>query len=168
MNVMIESLRKSWRDSSAPLYRRWMLLSASEQRALRILGGFLALVVFIFGIWMPSHRAAAEARATYENNRQLLLWMQSAASRLDSTSVPSAGGSVLAAVSNQALASGLALSRIEPEGDARVRVWLEKADFNLVAGWLGKLAGQGVRLDEVQVEKQADGSGVSGRFVLSR
>ena len=168
MNAGIENIRRSWNESTAPLRQRWMQLSGAEQRALRLLGGFLAVVVFVYGIWLPSQHAAESARATYENSRELLLWMQSAAARLEGGPASAAGGSVLAVVSNQASSSGLALSRIEPEGDTRVRVWLEKADFNLVAGWLGKLAGQGVRLDEVQVEKQGEGGGVSGRFVLSR
>lgn len=167
MNAIMESLRKSWQESAAPLRQRWLLLAPSEQRALRILGAFLGIVVFIYGVWLPSRHAAENARAAYENNRELLAWMQTAAKHLEGGSA-AASGSILGVVSNQAAASGLALSRIEPEGDARVRVWLDKADFNVAAGWLGKLAGQGVKLEEVQIEKQGDGSGISGRFVLAR
>jgi len=80
---------------------------------------------------------------------------------------PAAGGSVLGTANALAGSSGLALSRVEPQGEDGVRVWIERADFNAVAGWLGQLVAQGVRIDEAQVERRPEG-GVSGRFTLTR
>jgi general secretion pathway protein M len=81
--------------------------------------------------------------------------------------ISDSGESVLGAVNSVAGGAGLALTRIEPEGEAAVRVWIERADFNTIASWLGQLGTRGIVASEMQVEKQSTG-GVSGRFTLSR
>jgi type II secretory pathway component PulM len=166
MSGFLADLRRGWEESTAPLRQRWLLLAPPEQRALRILGIFLLVVGLVYGIWLPSLHAAQAARQGYEHGRDLRLRMDAVAAQLAGNPA-AAGGSVLGLASSQAAAQGLTLSRIEPDSDALARVWVEKVDFNVVAGWLDKLAAQGVRLQEVQVEKQGDG-GVSGRFVLAR
>jgi general secretion pathway protein M len=158
------SLKQSWAEAMAPLRQRWALLEEREQRALLILG--IALFLFLlWGFWMASHRAALKAEQQLTQARAVLRELQQAAPAAGNLAV--AGGSVLRAASDAAAAGGLALNRIEPEGETRVRVWLEKADFNAVATWLAALSRQGIRVEEAQVEKLADG-GVSARLALAR
>lgn len=167
MSAVLENLRQSSREALAPLRQRWLLLAPREQQALRLLGIFAALLILVYGLWLPSRHAADNARSRYESNRDLLLLMQANNGHLQAGGSV-ATGSVLALASDTASGSNLSLSRIEPEGDDQVRVWVEKADFNAVASWLARLASQGVSLREAQVERQSDGNGVSARFVLSR
>lgn len=165
----MKSMLKQWQAALAPqllpLRRRWQQFEPREQRALQVLGVAVLLTVLVFGLWLPSHRAAVRVQQSYENNRQLLLWMQDNAAQV--RRAPEAGGSVLGTANALAGSSGLALSRVEPQGEDGVRVWVERADFNAVAGWLGQLVAQGVRIDEAQVERRPEG-GVSGRFTLTR
>lgn len=164
-----DGLRQSWRESTAPLRQRWLLLAPREQNALRILAVFAALLILVYGLWLPSRQAAAKYRQQYEKHRELLVLMQNNSQQLrHAGSTGGGGGSILGAVSGTAVASGLTLSRIEPEGDGQVRVWLERADFNRIAGWLASLAAQGITLKEAQAEKQGDNNGVSARLMLSR
>lgn len=163
MSVMT-SLRQSWQEATAPLLQRWTLLQEREQRALLMLGTAL-LAFLLWGLWLGSHRAAQKAEQQHTAARLLLRELQALAPAAATGAV--AGGSVLRTTSDAAAASGLSLGRIEPEGEGRVRVWLEKADFNAVAGWLAALSQQGIRLEEAQVEKQAEG-GVSARLSLAR
>lgn len=167
MSEFISSLQQSWQEAVAPLRQRWLMLSSRDQQLLRVLGVLIAIVVLVYGIWLPSHRAAQQARILYEQNRELIMLIQSNAGHAR-TQVAAAGGSLLAVASDAAGSGGLALSRIEPEGDAQVRVWVERADFNTVAAWLAKLSAQGISVQEAQAEKQGDGHGVSARFVLTR
>ena len=161
---LLTSLRQSWQEAAAPLLQRWTLLQEREQRALLLLGAAL-LAFLLWGLWLGSHRAAQKAEQQLTASRLLLRELQQAAPA--GATGAFAGGSVLRTASDAATASGLALGRIEPEGDGRVRVWLDKADFNAVAGWLAALSRQGIRLEEAQVEKQAEG-GVSARLSLAR
>lgn len=159
------SLKQSWAEAVAPLRQRWALLEEREQRALLVLG--VALAGFLlWGLWMASHRAALKAEQQLVQARAVLRELQQASSAGNGMAV-AGGGSVLRAASDAAAAGGLALNRIEPEGETRVRVWLEKADFNAVATWLAALSRQGIRVEEAQVEKLAEG-GVSARLALAR
>ncbi|HET8731769.1 MAG TPA: type II secretion system protein M [Moraxellaceae bacterium] len=159
-----ESMRTSWAEALAPLRQRWAVLESREQRALGILA--VALVVFaLWGLWAVLHGAAVKAEARLEANRALLGQIQRLAP--SAASMSGGGASVLRAASDAAAAGGLSLGRIEPEGDGKVRVWLEKADFNAVARWLATLSTQGIRVEEAQVEKMAEG-GVSARVALAR
>lgn len=162
MNTL-DSLRQSWQEASAPLRQRWALLEEREQRALGLLA--VALLVFLlWSIWLVSHGAALKAEAQLTTHRGLLRELQVAA---PAGAVAAGSGSVLRAASDAAAAGGLALNRIQPEGEGKVRVGLDNADFNAVARWLATLSAQGVRLEEAQVEKQAEG-GVSARLTLAR
>jgi general secretion pathway protein M len=166
MKAFLVQLDNQWQESTAPLRKRWVQLAPRERLSVTVLGVCVLLTILVFGIWMPSHRAAEKARMAHDSNRELLLWMKANADR--ARSVPSASGeSVLGAVNGAAGTVGLALSRIEPEGDQAVRVWVERGDFNTVAKWLAQLSASGIVATEAQVEKQATG-GVSGRFTLSR
>lgn len=158
----LASLRQSWQEATAPLVQRWALLQEREQRALAVLGAF-ALAFVLWGLWLGSHRAAQKAEMQLASSRALLRELQQSAP----VAATAGGGSVLRVASDAAAAGNLALSRIEPEGEGRARVWLEKADFNAVAAWLATLSAQGIRLEEAQVEKLADG-GVSARLALAR
>jgi general secretion pathway protein M len=166
MSELVANLKQSWQESIAPLRQRWLLLAPREQQMLRVLGIFAAILLLVYGIWLPSRHAAENAQRQYESNRELLMQLQASGTAVHSASAM--GGSLLGNVSTAAGGSGLTLARIEPEGDSQVRVWVEKADFNTVARWLATLSAQGLRLQEAQVEKQSEGSGVSARLVLVR
>lgn len=166
MSEFVSHLKQSWQESMAPLRQRWRLLAPREQQMLRVLGIFGALLLLVYGIWLPSRHAAENAQRQYESNRELLMQLQASGSVVHNP--VAMGGSLLGNVSAAAGNSNLTLSRIEPEGDSQVRVWVEKADFNAVARWLAVLSSQGLRLQEAQVEKQSEGGGVSGRLVLVR
>jgi general secretion pathway protein M len=161
---MLTNLRQSWQEAVAPLHQRWALLQPREQRALGIAGGVVALLILVYGLWLPSRHAAQKAQTNYEARRTLLQQLQA---RSGPAAATGQGGSLLRVASDTAAASQLALSRIEPEGDGGVRVWLDKADFNAVAAWLAALAAQGVKVEEAQIEKQVEG-GVSARLALTR
>lgn len=160
----LTGLRQSWQEAVAPLRQRWLLLPPREQVALAVAGATAALLFLVFGLWRPSHEAAQKAEARYAAAR-VLLELQRQAGPVGAPGT--GGGSVLRTVSDAAASRQLLLSRMEPEGEARVRVWLDKADFNAVAAWLAALAGQGIRVDEGQVERLPEG-GVSARLVLAR
>lgn len=166
MKAFLVQASSQWQESIAPLRKRWLQLDSREQMVVLALAILLAVVFLVFAVWMPSHKGAEKARAEYESNRQTLLWIQANADQVRSSSAGS-GGSVLGDVNSSAGSNGLVLSRVEPEGDATVRVWIEQADFNKVAAWLSQLKSQGVSIGEAQIEKKETG-GVSGRFTLSR
>jgi general secretion pathway protein M len=165
MKAFIGSLQQGWQEFAAPWRQRWLALEPREQRVVGIGGAAALLLLLVYGLWLPSHRAAENAEKQFQRNRGLLMELQAQAPAGNGGAA--GGGSLLGMASATAGSAGLTLGRIEPEGDNRVRVWLDKADFNRVAAWLATLSQQGVRLEEAQVERLAEG-GISARFALTR
>lgn len=166
MSQVLANLQQSWRDATAPWRQRWLLLAPRDQRVLLLLAVVILAVVLFYGVWQPSHRAALKMQQQFEQNRLLVSELARQGPR--AAGPVTSGASLLSVVSESAAAAGLSFSRTEPEGDAQLRLWVERTDFNQLAAWLAALSAQGVRVQEVQVDKQADGQGVSGRLVLVR
>lgn len=128
----------------------WSGLEARERRTL-ILGGIaLAIILYIFAIWLPAHRKADALEARLAEQQALLAWMQQASAEAQALRAASGGGNTVVGTGNQALFSfvdqsareaGLAdaLRQVEPTGDQRVRVTLQKANFDVVMNWLATL-----------------------------
>lgn len=129
----------------------WNGLAARERRTL-ILGGIaLAIIFYVFIIWLPAHRDADQLRAHLAEQRATLAWMQQAAAEFKalrgaSGPAPSPLGnrSLFSLVDQSARQAGLgnALRQVEPTGDKRVRVNLQQANFDAMIGWLVTLRSQ--------------------------
>lgn len=149
-----------------------------QPRERRVLAVGAALLVVLLGyalVWSPYREAVARLRADVTEGRELLAWMEGAAvevARLRGReeSGRSPRGSLLARVDGAARRHGLgdAVRRVRPDGDGRVRVWLEGAAFDPLMGWLGDLvAGGGLQVQELVVDR-SDGPGrVDARVVLA-
>jgi type II secretory pathway component PulM len=152
-----------------PLRQRWEQMPPMDRLVWSVLAGVSTVVVLVFGIWLPSHHATQRARQEYQNNQELLGYIQANAARAQAAGGVVSGGSdsILTVVNNSAAANGFTLRRFEPQGD-RVRIWLDGVGFNKVAGWLNQLSQQGVNAVSAEVEKQQDTGLVSVTLTLSR
>lgn len=144
-------------------------LSAREQRlVLGTLG--LAALVLVFGVLIPLDRSVAHAHDRLAKKRADLSWMQGAAPELAlSTPAPAATGeSLLVIIDRSAREAGLARNLTsEPAGSGALSVRLQKAPFDTLVAWLGRLGQQnGVRVESATIER-ADAAGlVNAALVL--
>ena len=163
-----DQLRTALAPHIEPLQQRWEQMPRTDQLVWASLGGLSLLVILVFGIWLPSHRAEATARSQYESNQGLLSYIQSNASHVQAGG--GAGGSgdpLLSVISNSAASNGFTLRRFEPEGE-RVHIWLDGVAFNKVAAWLDQLSKQGINTVSAEVERQQDSGQVTVNVTLSR
>ncbi|NLO78739.1 MAG: type II secretion system protein M [Xanthomonadaceae bacterium] len=127
------------------LQQWWHELEARERRTLIIGAVVLAVFFFIQFVWLPAHREADRLAQQLAEQRALLAWMQQMAS--EAQGLRAAGGSELVGIGNQALFSfvdqsareaglGNALRQVEPNGEQRVRVTLQQANFDQLIHWL--------------------------------
>jgi len=146
----------------------WQQLEPRQRGLIALAGVVLVAVLVYVWLWEPLAEARESARARIAGQQALLSWLEDVtpmAERLrrNSASAPDSGErSLLGLADETARASGLAgtLARIEPVGDAQVRVWLEGAEFVGVMQWLETFSrSPSVRVDQLQV----DGSGSEGR-----
>ncbi len=164
----------------SPLYRKasnWYYgLPGRDQNALKLLIIAVVLVLLYLLVWLPSERYAERAERDVERQSAQLAWMKQnepVARQLASRSSPTAatglqGQSLLSVVSNAAKQHSIELRRFEPEGDSRIRVWLEKVSFNQMLLWLDVLNKEyGIQTEQIAVDRDANPGIVTARLTLS-
>jgi general secretion pathway protein M len=145
-------------------------LSPRERRLL-LLGAIAAVAILIFGMLIPLDRSVSHAQDRLAKKRADLSWMQSVAPQIAVIPPPSTarGESLLVIVDRSAREAGLAnaLSGSEPGGPGNLSVRLEKASFDMLVGWLARLAQQnGVAVDSAIIEKSGVPGLVNANIVL--
>lgn len=155
----------------------WRQLEA-RQRRLIVLASVVLLAALVYvWVWEPLAEARAVERERVAQQQALLDWFEAiapVAERLRETA-RSVGEpqdrSLLGLADETARAAGLAgaMSRIEPVGDGRVRVWLEGADFVAVMGWLEDFSrSRPIEISQLQVDRTGGGGEVNVRVTLVR
>lgn len=151
-------------------------LDPRERRALTFGGLALLLLLLYFAGWRPFSIKLEQTTQQVQEQRATYQWMQIKAEevkrlRSAAPAIKAAGGqSLLATVDRTAREGGLgpALKRVEPEGAANVRVWLEGASFDELVAWLNQLQqGYGVQIASISVERQDVPGSVTARLTLS-
>lgn len=144
-------------------------LSPRERRLL-LFGAIAAVVILIFGILIPLDRSVAHAQQRLAKKRADLSWMQSVAPQIAVLPATSTNGeSLLVIIDRSAREAGLgtALSGSEPGSGGNLSVRLEKAPFDVLIGWLARLAQQsGVTVDSAIIEKTGAPGLVNANIVL--
>lgn len=153
-------------------------LSDRERRTLLIASVVLALLAGYALVWDPLMSNVERLRASVDQQRATVAWMNNAAqeaqallrARAGSGQGVSRGGQSLLAVVDQTARReklGPALKRIEPRGQDEVRVRLEDAAFDDMVSWLGSLQGRyGILIDSVAIDRQPSAGRVTVNLTL--
>jgi type II secretory pathway component PulM len=142
-----------------------------RERRLLLAGAVAAAAILLFGILLPLDHSVAQAQQRLAKKRADLSWMQSVAQQIALLPPAAAanGESLLVVVDRSARESGLAsaLSGSEPGAAGSLSVRLEKAPFDVLVGWLTRLAQQnGVAVDSAIIEKTGAPGLVNANIVL--
>jgi type II secretory pathway component PulM len=147
-------------------------LNEREKRMV-IAGAVIAVIVLIVAVIMPLDRSVARAHERVERKQTDLAWMKSVAPQLanadPSTTAPATQDSLLVVVDRAAREAGLdkALTSSEPSGAGGLRVRLDKAPFDTLIGWLGRLADRhGIRVESANIDSATEPGLVNAALVL--
>ena len=161
----------------APLRARFEALQPREQLIVAAGGLVLALVLIYWVLWQPFALARAHARAELDGARSLATRIEQLGAQAQQGQagggppVVGADVSLLSAV-DQASKDGVlgkAPSRMQPDGDKQVRVWIEDANFEAVLRWMDDLQNRYlVRVDGVTLERRPAPGTVNVRMSLVR
>lgn len=152
---------------------RWASL---EERERRVLGGgavILAMVVAYAGIYDPLTSARHQRQAALQAARTLATRIeQLAAAAPRAAATPAGQGQSLLSIVDQSLkasAVGKPPSRLQPEGETTVRIWLEDVPFESLVRWLHELQDRyGVRAENAEIERESGPGLVNARLTLVR
>nr|WP_010130446.1 type II secretion system protein M [Microbulbifer agarilyticus] len=162
MNQTIEQ----WRQ-------KWITLPPSDQRALAILGLFLGVIIIVFGLFKPAQAYFDGARAEAEASRELLAWIEQQRPQLERVQRNAGGqsqaqGTLLQRVTAAAKNHKVTIKRFEPEGDGRIRLWVDEARYQDLQPWLNTLLQQRFVIRSISVDALAEDGMISARLTLER
>lgn len=165
-------------DKLQQLKHWYFSLPLKEQRLLAITVAIIIVTLFYLSIWEPIHKGLADERQKQQTQREILLWMQKAASEVKT--LRAAGSSsktrdrnkpttlvIEKAVNNAGLKSSL--SKIESAGKNGARVTLKDASFNQVLVWLNTLAKHnGIQVVSANIERSDKPGRANVRLTFER
>jgi type II secretory pathway component PulM len=144
-----------------------------RERRLVLIGGTVAAALLLFGVLLPLDSSVTKAQMRVGQKQADLAWMQSVGPELASSgpvaTKPSSQESLLVVVDRAARESGLgnSLTSSEPSGPGRLRVRLEKAQFDILVGWLARLSEQhGIGVESATVDNAGAPGIVNAGLVL--
>lgn len=159
----------------------WFAGLEPRERQLITVGAVVLTVMLLYLLaWEPIANDNEALKIRYQNNQQLIAWMEDAAEeakalqskiKASGPTSKSSKQSLLGVIDRTAKTNklGSSVKRVQPDGKTGARVWLEKAVFNDVIKWLEKLQHkEGVRLVTSVIEKQDEPGLVNARLVFQR
>lgn len=154
----------------------WYLGLAPRERLVVAVGGVVVALLLFWGLVLsPIYGASAAAAQRVDDKRATLAFLRDAAAELAGAPAMGAGApdlsgqSLVVVVDRSARSAGLgaALTRNQPVGDDGIRVRLENASFDALAGWLGALSsGSGLTIESASFERAPDEGRVNASLTL--
>ncbi|WP_346839996.1 type II secretion system protein M [Microbulbifer sp. SAOS-129_SWC] len=150
--------------------QKWQALPPGDQRALGILSLFLGGLFVVYGLFMPAKHFFDDARQSAEESRQLVAWIESQRPLLERLDLGGdnsrASGTLLQRVTAAADQHRIAIKRFEPEGDGRIRLWIERARYEDLQPWLNTLLQQQLSIRTINIDALEDKGMISARMTL--
>lgn len=147
--------------------KEWYNKLQEREKHLVLAGGVVfSLFLIYFMIWAPFNRSLDSVRKEVVIREKAVQWMQDAsiqikqlkarfgANQMDNTALE--GQSLIGLIDKTAKANLLPeLKKIEPDGETGVRVTIERAPFDQLVLWLGKLETQNkIKVTSITVSQQ--------------
>lgn len=156
--------------------RDWFLgLELRERLLVGAAAGVCVIALLFLLVWEPLHGGVTRLRNDVSATETLVVELTQArglALRAGGMgTIQGQGRSLLSIVDQTGKESGLSgsITRIQPEADTVVRVWLERADFAQLVRWLGTLqTTYGVSVSEAAIDREAEAGTVRARLGLVR
>jgi len=155
--------------------RQYSLLAPRERYMLLGMTVFLAIILVYFVLVNPAINAAADAKQMLTNKQTLIQWMKSNESKVTqlrkqngASSKPTTSQSFLALVNRSSSQYSVPLKRYEPEGQNKLRVWVEDVPFNGLISWLNELkAKNAINVVNISIDAQKEPGIISAKIILS-
>lgn len=157
---------REWFNQLAPR-EQWMVGSAAV---------VVGIMLYFLVVWEPLSKDAKRLNSDLGDARDLVVYMQQVRAEVAqlggrSSAPQRSGRSLLAEVDSSGKRSGISqyVKRIQPDGQTRVRLWLEDAPFEPLTAWLYKLQSQqGITLENGSLDRDSKNGTVKARLTLTR
>lgn len=156
---------------------RYLALEPRERRLVVGAAAVVLALLYYLLVWEPLALGRAQLSNQIQAEQSLAMELAAAAPLARSagsanrSATANRNRSMLAVVDQTGKAAGLGsgIRRVQPEGDNRVRVWLEGVEFNQAVRWLHQIETQhGLEVDSADVGRQSKPGRVEARLGLVR
>jgi general secretion pathway protein M len=135
-----------------------LLEGRSERDQHILIGGTVIVLMLLLWllIWQPLLTASSSAESKLEQRRKAYVWMQEAASQINSARGSGAqrgnsGVSPQQQITGAASALGININRIEPQSTGRYSVWVASTEYNSAVRFIESLTVNGMQLHSVNM-----------------
>jgi len=159
---------KQWFDS-LPQKERWMVSGTTV---------LILITLFYLIVWEPVHLGLQTERQKQQSQKEVLLWMQQAATEVNTlrasgnrTTVIDKNKPITLVIEQSIKNSGLksSVKKIESSGNNGARVSLNEAPFNQVLVWLNTLATHnGINVVSANIERSSVAGRADARLTFER
>ncbi|MBL1259106.1 MAG: type II secretion system protein M [Thiotrichaceae bacterium] len=156
--------------------KAWFATLSPRERIIVAAGGGLLIMALLIGSWLSFVDDVERMREVVSEQRVASQWMESAAQEAlmlrkggNQKRVANNGASLLSLVDQTAKRSGLggAITRIEPDGSDKVRIRLERVNFDKMMRWLEALQTKHVvSIDSITIDQHQDNGLANVRLSL--
>ena len=137
----------------------WFKAQSPRDQRLAAGAAVILFIILIFGIFVPLDTSVSRAHTRVQRKQADLAWMRSVAPQLaaagSAVAAPASQRSLIVVIDTSARESGLgsALNSSEPSGPGALRVRLDKAPFDTLVQWLGRLSQQnGIHVESASID----------------
>ena len=172
---MLDKLQEIFEPQLSVLSARYNQLETRDQKALLILSAFLALSLVYVLVWLPVEEKSQAAERSRDSKLQLVEWMASKESEAKAASVGQVNATqtnvapMLSIINRSAQKNQITLKRFEPDGNSRLRVWVEDVPFSYFILWVQELeAVHQVHAISLSLDNSDQSGRVSAKLTLKR
>lgn len=161
-------------DKIRDLKRSYHSLAPREQNLITLMGVVIVIALVYLVLMYPAQNSVDSANKRLEAKQSLLQWMKAnedaalAAAKSTSGRRPAGGNQdILGAVNSSASRSQITLTRSEPEGRDKLRIWLDDVSFNKMIRWLHQLeSSRGITVSSISLDAEKEPGLVSAKILL--
>ena len=151
----------------------WFKAQSPRDQRVAAAAAVVLVLILILGIFIPLDRSVSRAHARVQHKQADLAWMRAVAPQLaaagPAVTAPASDRSLIVVIDTSARESGLgsALNSSEPSGPGALRVRLDKAPFDTLMQWLGRLSQQnGIHVETASIDAAGPPGLVNAGIVL--
>jgi len=157
---------KSWYLSKSP----------QERQIISVISVLVVLSLIYLIIWAPLSDSYQRNQIQLKAKRSLLSWMEPSSRQIQQLQNNQKNGrqpnqKPLLSTADSTIKSfglGSQMKRLEPQGNNKVQIWFENADFDLLIKWIASISSeQHIRVSSINVDGLAQAGKVSARVVLT-
>ena len=157
----------------------WETLQPKDRYMVLVGGVVVAIAILYFVVWTPVSASRNNKEMRVENKRETVIWMAQKKKEVEHLkrinpnlfNQATDSRSLLAIVDNGAKQMGTrsSITRIDPDGENKVSIWVEDISFDHLIVLLGELERRNyVQIADASLNKSEQIGKVSGKVTLSR